>query len=386
MIEVKAPIQQFLDTDGSPLDAGYIYIGASGANPETTPQSVYWDKDGLIPATQPIRTLNGYPSRDGALSRFFTSSANWSISVKNKKGELVYSASNTDSGVFDALSASSGAAGVGYDNASSGLSANNVQAAIDEVKSDSDVVAATVAGLANENAGVINLFANSAFMINQRGYVSATNTTAPNQYTLDRIRVVTSGQSLTFAASTFGNKMTAPAGGAEQVIEGNRITGGKYACAWVGSGTIQVNGTPRSKNEAFSLTAGVNCTVRMFGEFEQFMFTRPNMIGIYEYDYARDLALCRWYTKRIRDITCAGFSATTAIASVSEPMRAAPTLTLSGGALFGNGGSYAVVSIGSALGGAADYGFAFDMNVSSGLVASGSYNYRGGYVLASAEL
>ncbi len=333
MIEVKAPIQQFLDTDGSPLDAGYIYIGASGANPETTPQAVYWDKDGLIPAAQPIRTLNGYPSRDGAVSRFFTSVENWSISVKNKKGELVYSALNTDSGVFDALSASSGAASVGYDNVSSGLSATNVQAAIDEVKSDSDAIAATVAVFANENAGVINLFANSAFMINQRGYVSGTNTTTANQYTLDRIRVVTSGQAISFASSTFGNKITAPVGGAEQVIEGNRISGGDYACTWVGSGTIQVNGTPRAKNETFSVPAGANCTVRIFGEFERFVFTRPNMIGVYEYDYARDLILCQRYYNfgyvawRGRCFTAGGYGVW-----VQFPvrMRVNPTMTIAG--------------------------------------------------------
>lgn len=295
MIEVKTPVQQFFDTDGSALDAGYIYIGSSGSNPETSPQAVYWDKDGLIPAAQPIRTLNGYPARDGAVSRFFTANGNWSITVKNKRGELVYGALNTDSGIFDQLASSSGAGSIGYDNASSGLTAATVQAAVDELKSDADALASTVSGLELTTSGVVNLFANSAFMINQRGYSSGTATSGANQYTLDRIRVVTSGQSLTFTASTFGNKITAPAGGAEQVVEGNRISGGDYACTWIGSGTIQVNGVTKAKNETFTLTAGSNCTIRMFGEFEQFMLTRPSMVGQYEYDYASDLQLCQRY-------------------------------------------------------------------------------------------
>lgn len=295
MIEVKAPIQQFLDTDGSPLDAGYIYIGSSGANPETMPQAVYWDKDGLIPAAQPIRTLNGYPSRDGAVSRFFTSAANWSISVKNKNGELVYSTLDTDSGVFATLSASGGASNVGYNNASSGLAATNVQNAIDKLKADADSLASTVSGLESKISGVVNLFANSAFMINQRGYVSGTATSGTNQYTLDRIRVATSGESLTFTTSTFGNKITAPTGGAEQVIEGLMISGGEYACSWVGVGTIKINGTVRAKNEVFTLPPGVNATVTLYGEFEQFLFTRPTMVGKYEYDAASDLRMCQRY-------------------------------------------------------------------------------------------
>lgn len=332
MIEVKTPVQQFFDTDGSALDAGYIYIGSSGSNPETAPQAVYWDKNGLIPAAQPIRTLNGYPSRDGAVSRFFTANGNWSITVKNKKGELVYSSLNTDSGVFDQLASSSGAGSVGYDNASSGLSATTVQASIDELKSDADALSSTVSGLELTTSGVVNLFANSAFMINQRGYVSGTATTGANQYTLDRIRVVTSGQSLTFTASTFGNKITAPAGGAEQVVEGNRISGGDYACTWIGSGTIQVNGVTKAKNETFTLTAGSNCTIRMFGEFEQFMLTRPNMVGQYEYNYAIDLLICQRYFERgsatITAYTLSG-NLLNYRSSFKQTKRATPTVSIS---------------------------------------------------------
>lgn len=293
MIEVRPPANQFFDTDGTPLDNGYIYIGTTGANPETTPQAVYWDKDGTIPAAQPIRTINGFPARDGAVSKFYTSTKNYSITVKDKRGTLVMGVLNSDSGVFDELSASTGAAGVGYDGTTSGLSSSNVQDAIDEVQSNIDSVVAAQ----NSQSGLVNLFMNSSFLINQRGYVSGTATTGANQYTLDRIRVVVSGQSLIFTPAAFGNRITAPAGGAEQVIEGVFVVGGDYACTWTGTGTIQVDGVVKAKNETFTLTANTNATIRMFGEFEKFVLTRPDMLGRYEYSRQADFMNCMRYAQ-----------------------------------------------------------------------------------------
>ena len=335
MIEVRTPVAQFFDTDGSPLDAGYIYVGVTGLNPETNPQTIYWDKDGLIPAAQPIRTLNGNPSRDGAAAKFYTSTATYSVTVKDKRGILVVSSLNNDSGIFDELSDTAGAAGVGYNNTASDLTADTVQEAIDELVVDIGAVAADVDSLRSAFSGMVNLFDNSAFLINQRGYVSSTPTTVPNQFTLDRIKVVVSGQSLIFTGgATFGNKITAPAGGAEQVIEGNNIVGGDYACTWVGTGTILIEGVSRAKGETFTLIGGVNSTVTMVGEFEQFSFTRPDMIGRFEYDYAEDISQCRRYAQL--NPPGIGLSiSTTAVNGIAIPfsptMRATPSATLISG-------------------------------------------------------
>ena len=60
---VTEPFLVFYDRNGEPLENGYIYIGASGTNPEANPITVYWDKSLTTTAAQPIRTLAGYPSR-----------------------------------------------------------------------------------------------------------------------------------------------------------------------------------------------------------------------------------------------------------------------------------------------------------------------------------
>lgn len=90
------PFPIFTDVDGDPLSDGYIYVGTANLNPETNPITIYWDAALTIPAAQPVRTLNGYPSRNGSPARIYTAS-NYSIAVRNKNSSLVFSSlSSTD--------------------------------------------------------------------------------------------------------------------------------------------------------------------------------------------------------------------------------------------------------------------------------------------------
>jgi parallel beta-helix repeat protein len=82
----------FTDIDGQPLEAGYIWIGTANLDPQTNPINVYWDAALTIAAPQPIRTLAGYPSRNGTPARLYVNS-DYSIRVMNKNGSTVYNAS-----------------------------------------------------------------------------------------------------------------------------------------------------------------------------------------------------------------------------------------------------------------------------------------------------
>lgn len=90
-LSLASPFPIFNDIDGNPLENGYIYVGTPGLNPETNPIQVYWDAALTVPAAQPIRTLGGYPSRNGTPARLYVNS-DYSIRVQNSKGSLVYSA------------------------------------------------------------------------------------------------------------------------------------------------------------------------------------------------------------------------------------------------------------------------------------------------------
>ncbi|QIC70752.1 M14 family metallopeptidase [Acinetobacter indicus] len=85
-----APYTAIADIDGSPLDAGFIYIGEQGKNPEASPVSVFWDADFTIPAAQPIRTRNGYPVRNGSPAKIYLREPVHSISVKNRNGSTIF--------------------------------------------------------------------------------------------------------------------------------------------------------------------------------------------------------------------------------------------------------------------------------------------------------
>lgn len=88
-IEVKPPYPAFAGTDGQPLENGYIWIGTVNLSPQVNPIAVYWDAANTIAAPLPIRTLNGYPSRNGTPARFYVT-GDYSIQVLDSKGSVVY--------------------------------------------------------------------------------------------------------------------------------------------------------------------------------------------------------------------------------------------------------------------------------------------------------
>lgn len=96
MLPTTAPYQYFNDLDGLPLDEGSIYFGIANTNPVTNPIPLFWDFAGTQPAAQPIKTGAGYPLRFGTPSNVFTSSSEYSISVYDKKGRLVYTNPTSD--------------------------------------------------------------------------------------------------------------------------------------------------------------------------------------------------------------------------------------------------------------------------------------------------
>lgn len=90
MFLVKQPFEQFFDLSGAPLNAGYVYLGAVGSNPEASPMTVYWDAAGLIPAAQPLRTLNGFIVRNGSPAKVYTA-ANYTMTVRDVNKNLIFS-------------------------------------------------------------------------------------------------------------------------------------------------------------------------------------------------------------------------------------------------------------------------------------------------------
>lgn len=84
-----APYTAIADVDGSPLDAGFLYLGEYGKDPVGFPVEVFWDADFTVPAAQPIRTRNGYPVRNGSPAKVYLKTAQHSIAIKNRKGAFV---------------------------------------------------------------------------------------------------------------------------------------------------------------------------------------------------------------------------------------------------------------------------------------------------------
>lgn len=93
MFPVSPPYQYFYDLNGEPLNGGYIYVGEVNKNPETDPITIYWDAAGLIPAAQPIRTVNGVPVRSGRPAVLYATST-YSMTVRDKAKKIIFTILN----------------------------------------------------------------------------------------------------------------------------------------------------------------------------------------------------------------------------------------------------------------------------------------------------
>jgi len=168
MLQIASPFQQIFDTDGSPLDNGYLYIGTANANPEVSPISLWWDDAGTIPAAQPIRTQNGYIVRNGTPARVYTSLDDFSLTVKNRNGVIVLTVldATSDSNLTNALAASSGSSLIGFLQAGIGAVSRTAQDKMRDWVDVRDFGASTI-GAAASNASAIN----AAVQANLAGHI-----------------------------------------------------------------------------------------------------------------------------------------------------------------------------------------------------------------------
>ncbi len=230
-------------------------------------------------------------------------------------------------------------------------------------------------------AGMRNLIINGNPVINQRGYVSGTATTVANQYTLDRWRVVVSGQSLSWTDSAGIRTVIFPAGGGEQVIEAANNLGGVHTLSWTGTATATVNGTSVANGGQVTLTGNTDVTIRMSGgsgsmlQLEQGPVATP----FERRHHGQERTLCERYFCA-REAHARG-SATGAGVVIETPvywqttMRAVPTLSGPVGGASGN-----VSSVNATAPTARSCRF----SISS--AAAGDFYSLGGLVSASAEL
>jgi hypothetical protein len=142
-LSISPPFPIFSDRDGSPLENGYIWVGTANVNPITNPIAVYWDAALTQPAALPVRTINGYPANSGTPGRLFTGSADYSLTVQDSKGSLVYSALTSTDGInqyatLAQLAASSGSSLIGFEQANVNAVARTVESKLQDVVSFTD--------------------------------------------------------------------------------------------------------------------------------------------------------------------------------------------------------------------------------------------------------
>lgn len=130
---VTPPVKLYTDSDGNPLEGGYIYFGTANQNPEVTPIAMYWDAAGTIPAAQPLRTINGYITRQGSPANIYAT-GDCSITVRDSNGALVMTSPvSVDIQLALAISGSTIAASIPLADAGGYFTTDNVEAAFQQI-------------------------------------------------------------------------------------------------------------------------------------------------------------------------------------------------------------------------------------------------------------
>jgi hypothetical protein len=125
-LSIQPTFPIFTETDGQPLEDGYIWIGAANLDPQGNPINVYWDAALTQLTGQPIRTQGGYPVNSGTPARLYVNS-DYSIRVMNKNGSTVYSAPAATERYSDVVVSSINAVNVEYDPAGTNAIVTNAQ-------------------------------------------------------------------------------------------------------------------------------------------------------------------------------------------------------------------------------------------------------------------
>lgn len=91
MTKLINPRPIFFDGRGALLDAGYIYYGEVGTDPEVEANqiAVFFDKDMTIPAAQPLRTLGGLIMNGANPSFVYAAEIDFSTTIRDADSNLV---------------------------------------------------------------------------------------------------------------------------------------------------------------------------------------------------------------------------------------------------------------------------------------------------------
>lgn len=89
MQKIGNPIPLFLDARGNLLDAGQIYVGVVNGDPQTSPVTVYWDKNLTQVAAQPLRTIGGRIVNGASPSSVYIAEADYSMRILDSDGAQV---------------------------------------------------------------------------------------------------------------------------------------------------------------------------------------------------------------------------------------------------------------------------------------------------------
>lgn len=94
--KITTPFPLFSDIDGSPLNAGFLFLGESEKDAEQFPIVAYWDETKTQIVQQPVSTRNGFIVRNNLPAKIFIEEESCSITIKDQNNYVIQSVLSYD--------------------------------------------------------------------------------------------------------------------------------------------------------------------------------------------------------------------------------------------------------------------------------------------------
>lgn len=89
MTKLTNPIPLFLDLRGALIDAGRVWVGVAGQDPEANPIPLFWDVARTIPASQPLAIMGGRIVNGAYPGSIYFAATDYSMRTRDADGNLV---------------------------------------------------------------------------------------------------------------------------------------------------------------------------------------------------------------------------------------------------------------------------------------------------------
>lgn len=146
----------FQDKNGNPLERGYINIGTAGSDPVANAITVYYDSGLTQTATQPIRTVAGYPvNSSNERTMLYMSGSDYSLRVADSNNvQVTYELNATDVSYLTGSTAQDNTANIATNTANIATNTSNIATNTSNISTNTSSISTNAGNISTNTSNI----------------------------------------------------------------------------------------------------------------------------------------------------------------------------------------------------------------------------------------